>query len=87
LNKRSNVQPTHEKDTQHFCDTVIGGLLFLLPLLIVAEVARRLLEFFENLTTDGTVFLVKQEDVRSCNLNEDDLKDVLLEQGKGLVPQ
>lgn len=38
-------------------------------------------------TTDGTVFLVKPEDVRPCSLNEDALKDVLLDQGKGLIPQ
>ena len=184
-----------------FRDTVIGGLLFLLPLLVVAEVARQLLDVFENLeknvvtalgfeelsglantslvtaflvliicfsfgmlarwslakrarkwvdsrldqvfpfydyyrtlvrqkikptdeparptvlvqrsggwqpgivveeydsgekvvfvpvspkTTDGTVLLVQPQDVRPSSLDEDALKDVLLDQGKGLVPQ
>jgi len=38
-------------------------------------------------TTDGTVLLVKPEDIRPSILDEDALKNVLLDQGKGLVPQ
>jgi uncharacterized membrane protein len=37
-------------------------------------------------TTDGTVLLVKPEDVRPSILDEDALKAVLLAQGKGLIP-
>lgn len=38
-------------------------------------------------TTDGTVLLVKPENVRPSALDEDDLKSVLLDQGKGLLPK